>query len=174
MHHLRNQKQQGISLIEIVIAFAVTALFLASTLPALQHQTIRARVSLGLDQAAQAQGTLASACTLDRGASIHQTVDGRELLGQADENAYVSHIRLQADCLSSRMIVEVWTRGTGAAIDPVLQLVAGDPADAGSWECLIVRGQAAHAPARCRAVDGDARPLPLAGAAWSATEPAAG
>jgi type IV pilus assembly protein PilA len=139
------KKQQGFTLIELMIVVAIIAILAAIALPAYQDYTVRAKVSEGIVQAdaaklavaetAQSQGILATDV---------KTADAAGYVSKATNN--VSSITI------ANGVITVNTDNTGAAADPVLVLTPTQ-ADLDSpitWACSYTAGEAKHVPASCR------------------------
>lgn len=142
---------RGLSLIEVLIAFAVTCIFLASTLPAHRDSLVRNRVSAGISQATAARQALTKACAADPNAVIESNRDAAYLheLPAEGEN-FVHRVELGADCKTKKMVVLVWTQNTGAKRDPLIALSAASSGHGESWSCLLLLGELRHVPSLCR------------------------
>lgn len=142
---------RGLSLIEVLIAFAVTCVFLATTLPAHRDSLVRNRVSAGISQANAARQALTKACAADPNTVIESNRDAAYLHElPTDGESYVYRIELGADCAEKKMIVLLWTQNTGATRDPVIALSASSSGHGESWSCLLLDGDLRHVPSTCR------------------------
>lgn len=139
------KKQQGFTLIELMIVVAIIAILAAIALPAYQDYTVRAKVSEGIVQAdaaklavaetAQSQGILATSVTNNAAAGY---------VSKATTN--VSGIEI------ANGVITVTTQATGAKTQPILKL-SPTQADLDSpitWACTFTAGEAKHVPASCR------------------------
>jgi len=149
---------KGISLIEVLIAFAVTSILLAATLPAHQDHAVRGRVSAGLSHAFSATEALQKTCASNSLAVISDKPGaGHSLFSAATQQGFVERISVQADCANQSMVVVIWTANTGAPVDPVIELSAQELTEEGTeefvgryhWACRLVRGDASHLPVEC-------------------------
>jgi type IV pilus assembly protein PilA len=150
---------KGISLLEIMIAFAFTTVLLAVTMPHYQDYTVRARISEGLNTLSSDQDFLLETCASDPSAKVsagYETVYASETSGQ--EREFVFKTLVEADCAKRAMSIVVWTWNTGADPDPVLELSAtylpdvvnGDAFGEYDWTCRVIRGELSHVPAGCQ------------------------
>jgi len=151
---------RGISLIEVVIAFAATAVIVGATLPDFHDNTVRARVAETLRAAETPRQALVASCVADGRAVIRR----EQALAERDEtNAPgrepAGRIELSADCPQNDLRVVVRTARTGASPDPVFEYTAQWPDGSGDgrfappadWACRLLQGDAAYAPPGCGA-----------------------
>lgn len=142
--------------IGIQLMIGVAAIFTLSTLllPT-NDDTIRSRVSKGLQQAGEAKQALALACQESKRVVYNNSDAGFLFV----ESMYVAEIRLSADCSTGVMDIRVRMQNTGAETDPEVLLSSGSGEAAGEaskgswlpvWHCGLTRGEAAHVPADCR------------------------
>jgi type IV pilus assembly protein PilA len=150
---------RGISLLEVVIAFAITSILVAATMPNLHDYSVRARVEEGLMQAIPAQNALVAACMRDNNAIIKDNLEaGYQYVATDPDKDFVDRVVLAADCAGKQLSVMVWTFGTGAETDPIIEWMAKVPSGVTSegfeppyyWNCRVIRGDFAHVPADCR------------------------
>ena len=150
---------QGISLLEVVIAFAITAILVAVSMPNFQDHSARARVSEALLQAVPAQSALVRACMADNQAVIDDNSDAGFVFSPTSaERNYIDRVLLTADCEQKNLTVTVWTWNTGASPDPVIEWSASVPRGPISegfeppyhWNCRVIRGDFVHLPPECR------------------------
>ena len=150
---------RGLSILEILIIFAIVSIVLGQTLPDPQHALIRANVSEGLEIASTAQNALIDTCASNDRAIVRTNLDADFFyLPAGTEEDHVSRILLDADCSIDNMVVVLWTTHTGAETDPVIELVARalpDQAVHGieksyAWNCHLLKGDLQHVPASCQ------------------------
>ncbi len=150
---------RGISLLEVIIAFAITSILVAATMPNYQDYTVRARVNEGLRMALPAQDSLVRACRRDGQAIINENRDaGYVYRSSTPERDFVDHVVLAGDCKKRDLVVMVWLYNTGGEQDPVIEWTAKVPSGVLAegfetpyyWNCRIIRGDFAHVPRECR------------------------
>lgn len=150
---------RGISLLEVIIAFAITAILVAATMPNFQDYNVRARVIEGLRLAEGAERALVRTCMRDEQAQVRDNKDADYWYRRppADRD-YIDRIEISADCAKKRLTVMVWMIQTGASPEPIIQLTAKVPNGVTSegfeepyyWNCRLIRGNFAHVPEECR------------------------
>jgi type IV pilus assembly protein PilA len=143
------KKQQGFTLIELMIVVAIIGILAAIAIPAYQDYTIRAQVSEGLNLAAGAKAAV-SEYTMDRGAWPDDNEQAGLAINDTDINgSYVTSVGV---------ISEIITVTYGGS-QPAHSAIAGQTItltgtiNAGSVEWLCASGgtiQAKHLPAACR------------------------
>lgn len=150
---------QGISLLEVIIAFAITSILVAVSMPNFQDYSARARVSEALVQAAPAQNALVRTCLENNQAIVDENSDaGYVYLPGSPEKDFIDRVVLAADCERKKLTVTVWTFNTGAQPNPVIEWTAKVPSGVTSegfeppyyWNCRVIRGEFAHLPPECR------------------------
>jgi type II secretory pathway pseudopilin PulG len=157
MNHLN--KNRGISLLEVMIVFAITCILVAATMPNFQDYNVRARVAEALEQASGAQNALVSACMKDGDAVVRNNQEaGYYHRPGPPDREFVDRVVLAADCASKDLVVMVWTFNTGAQPDPGIEWSAKVPSGVTAegfeppyyWNCRVIRGDFAHVPDECR------------------------
>lgn len=155
----RHRTSRGISLLEVVIAFAITSILVAATMPNFTDYGIRAKVEEGLLQAIPAQSALVTACMRDDRAIVRHNRDaGYQYVATEPDKDFIDRVVLAADCAGKRLSVTVWTFGTGAETDPIIEWTAKVPSGVMAegfeppyyWNCRVIRGDFAHVPPECR------------------------
>jgi len=139
------KKQQGFTLIELMIVVAIIAILAAIALPAYQDYTIRAKVSEGIVQADAAKLAVAETAQ-SKGVAATSVKDN-------DEAGFVSKATKNVSAITiANGVITVATTATGAKVDPELVLTPAQ-ADLDSpitWTCSYTKGEAKHLPASCR------------------------
>ena len=157
MNQLRASR--GFSLIEVVIAFAITCVLVAAAMPNFEDYGVRAKVTEALDQSIDAQSALVRTCMRDNQAVVRKNTDaGYRHVPASPGRDFVDHVDLSADCAARSLSVTVWTFNTGASSDPVIEWTAKVPSGVTSegfeppyyWNCRIIRGEFGHVPNECR------------------------
>lgn len=139
------KKQQGFTLIELMIVVAIIAILAAIALPAYQDYTVRAKVSEGIVQADAAKLAVAETAQ-SQGINADEVTNNEAAGFVSKETTNVASIEI------ANGVITVTTQATGAAADPVLVLTPTQ-ADLDSpitWACSFTAGEAKHVPASCR------------------------
>jgi len=150
---------RGISLLEVIIAFAITSVLVAATMPNFQDYTVRARVNDALERASLAQDALVRTCKNNETAIVSSNRDADYVYSAPalDEN-FVDRVTIAADCSKKDLVVMIWTYNTGASPDPIIEWTAKVPSGVTAegfetpyyWNCRVIRGDFAHVPPECR------------------------
>lgn len=149
--HSTTRYSRGSIGIQLMIGVAVIFTLSTLLLPT-DDDTIRSRVSKGLQQADEAKRALTLTCQGNFNRVVSSNADAGFYFV---ESQYVAEIRLNADCSTGDMGIHVRFQNTGAKTEPEILLnseaagTAMEPAAPG-WHCGLERGEAAHVPADCR------------------------
>ena len=141
------KKQQGFTLIELMIVVAIIGILAAIAIPAYQDYTIRAQVSEGLSLASGAKTAIAETFQ-DAGAwPATNTAAGLEVAANIDGN-YVSGVQVGAGG-----VVTVTYNGpnvNATVAGKTLTLTPTNNGGAVSWTCAAGTLENKHLPAACR------------------------
>ena len=149
----------GLSFIEIVIAFAITSVLVAATMPNFQDYAVRAKVIEGLEVTKPAQDALVKTCMADETAVVKSNRDAGYLyMPPPSGDNFIEKVVLAADCSKKDLIVMVWVGNTGANPEPIIEMSAKVPSgvtvesfeEPYYWNCRIIRGDFSHVPSNCR------------------------
>jgi type IV pilus assembly protein PilA len=145
------KKQQGFTLIELMIVVAIIGILAAIAIPAYQDYTIRAQVSEGLNLAGGAKAAIAE-FTMDSGAfPTGNTSAGISPVPTDINGKYTTSVTVTQTATSG--IITVVYGGTDAhALLATKSLTLTGTTNAGSveWACATVNIQDKHLPAACR------------------------
>ena len=148
------ERNRGISLLDVAMAFAVCSLLVSFTVPSWFHKTVRHRVEASLAVASEARQALENTCAANPRAVVRDNLDAGYFYNPAgNEVDHARKILLGADCAQHKMAVVLWTAATGAAVDPVLEWSSDRSGAQTQWTCSLVLGDPRHAPGECRAAE---------------------
>lgn len=148
------KKQQGFTLIELMIVIAILGILIAIALPAYQDYTVRARVSEAIAQSAPAKLAVAETASANP-----QGLTGVTATNSGFEFAAASTDYVQSIVVGANGIITVTPRNTGANPNPV---ITWTPAQANAtapinWTCSTAPATAfKYVPAECRNAAGGA------------------
>jgi len=142
-------KQQGFTLIELMIVVAIIGILAAIAIPAYQDYTIRARVSEGLNVASAAKTTVSENIS-DNGGSLPAAgvCNGVTTITAQAANSHVSTMT----CTDATGMIEVTMDATAGSV--VLDLTPTAPGTTGAtitWACAVTDAtKDKYVPSNCR------------------------
>ena len=147
------KKQQGFTLIELMIVVAIIGILAAIAIPAYQDYTIRAQVSEGLNLSAGAKAAVTEFYQDSGALATTNAMAGLEAAG-AITGKYVTQVGVGGDGSGVAGEIEVTYGGpdVNAAISGDTLLLTPNTANAGSveWDCSSPDLANKHLPAACR------------------------
>lgn len=142
------RKQDGFTLIELMIVIAILAILLAIAIPAYQDYSIRAKVSECLNGAAPAKLAVSETLISNGGTTGLTATDYG-----VDTTSTTEYCATKAVDDSGNLTLTA-TTATGAGTDIVMSLdptyVASGAGAGVSWNCTLDSGEAKYVPAECR------------------------
>ena len=149
--NISSYQYKGVSIIEGMVTFAVTAIILAFTLPSAFEQNIRDNVDVSLEFASAAKTALQNSCKANQKALISNNIEAGYFYTPSGSGVdHMNKIELGADCAQQSKVIVIWTSNTGAPTDPVLELTANGTRKESSWTCRVIEGDIRYVPSECQ------------------------
>jgi type IV pilus assembly protein PilA len=145
------RKQQGFTLIELMIVVAIIGILAAIAIPAYQDYTIRARVTEALSLASAPKTTISENIS-NAGGNVVATDVCAGVTEWTTAAAGTNVVSLACDDASGA--ITVITNATAGSVTLILTPTPPGPdGSAIAWDCVqpATGGRAAHVPAECRA-----------------------
>ena len=137
------KKQQGFTLIELMIVVAIIAILAAIALPAYQDYTIRASVSEAVALASGVKTTVAENIANNGGVPAANACAGVDTTNPNTTNVAT------LTCTGNGVIT-VGTTAQAGSVTLTYTPAAGNGAAGTTWDCARTAGAAEHVPADCR------------------------
>lgn len=148
------RKQQGFTLIELMIVIAILAILMAIAIPAYQDYSIRAKVAECVNLAASAKLAV-SETALSNGTFPADNEEAGYSFGATE---YCAQLGIGTDSPTTRTAgyIGAVTQNTGAPTAPELEWapqasgITSATATSVQWSCIYAAGEPKHIPAECR------------------------
>ncbi len=129
-----------------MIVIAIIAIIVMLAIPAYQDYAIRAKVAESLSVAASAKTSVTESCQTNPLVAPSNTTSGYSFTA----SDYVESVIIGGTCTAPT--VQMTTKATGAAPDPVLILTGNYTTGSGryDWTCARQTGLNKFVPSRCR------------------------
>ncbi len=147
------KKQQGFTLIELMIVVAIIGILAAIAIPAYQDYTIRAQVSEGLSLSSGSKAAVAEFFQDSGSWPTNNELAGLEAVPANIKGKYVSAVTVTAGGLGALITVDFTGPSANTALVTAQLVLEADGSGGGSivWACKAAGGmQAKWLPSACR------------------------
>jgi len=147
------KKQQGFTLIELMIVVAIIGILAAIAIPAYQDYTIRAQVSEGLSLSSGSKAAVAEFFQDSGSWPTNNELAGLEAVPANIKGKYVSAVTVTAGGLGALITVDFTGPSANTALATAQLVLEADGSGGGSivWACKAAGGmQAKWLPSACR------------------------
>jgi type IV pilus assembly protein PilA len=143
------KKQQGFTLIELMIVVAIIGILAAIAIPAYQDYTIRAQVSEGLNLAAGAKASV-SEYFMDRGVLPGTNTEAGISSAASISGNYVDQVNVNGGVLEVRYSSTAPQRANSTIDTDILYLSPITNDGSVDWNCRSTNISPKHLPSACR------------------------
>ena len=132
--NVKANSNKGFFYYKVAILMGLVAILLVIVLPGFQDDTIRERVTTGLDAVEPARQALVKTCQSRSDAVISRNAQAGYSFF---EQMYVADVKVAADCRAGMMGIRVRLQNTGADWDPVVLFLSEQEKieNASGWQC---------------------------------------
>ena len=146
------RKQQGFTLIELMIVVAIIGILAAIAIPAYQDYTVRSKVTEGLNAAGAAKTSVADAWLSLGTFPVNQEAAGLVNAGEyaSDYVNTMTYARVSDTSGSLTVVFNTTALGIPAGDDDIVFLGSTTNAGSVTWDCTGGNLLAKYKPANCR------------------------